>query len=488
MDAVMNWLWQGGVVAVSASVMLLALRRASAAARYGVCWAASLLVLALPFLPFVPSAQPAADAFLAPQTDAMVSLPDAWWTSASVIGAAWLVWAGIQFARFLVAVSAIRRARARSREFPAHLQLLLPSWCRVRLEGRRARLVVSSSVTSAAVFGWGSPMIAVAPSLVRALRPEDLDRVLVHEWAHVQRRDDVANVAQIAMRIVAGWHPALWWMDRRLHVEREIACDETAVALTGSAKSYAECLMKVSAVPSTPMAMLMAPAVFASGLRARIVKIVSPRPLIAPVGARGLAAAIVLALCVVSVMVGGRTLVEAESLSQPLESAVVPRLAVAPNRPIPEAPPATVTTTVRAVRLAAVRVSSSDQPAEAEQAVATSVPPIPSLTPVTSAPPAPPPLPVSGPTPLQTAEAPKTSEPPRVVDLANTAPPTVVAQEVAHVPESPAPIAEATATSPPSPWGAAAAGGVAIGRGSKGAGVATAGFFSRFARRVADSF
>jgi hypothetical protein len=39
-----------------------------------------------------------------------------------------------------------------------------------------------------------------------------------------------------------------------------------------------------------------------------------------------------------------------------------------------------------------------------------------------------------------------------------------------------------------SPWNAAAAGGAAIGKKSKDAGVATAGFFSRVARRVAGSF
>lgn len=37
MDAVLNWLWQGGVVAVSLSVMLVALRRARANVRYMVC-------------------------------------------------------------------------------------------------------------------------------------------------------------------------------------------------------------------------------------------------------------------------------------------------------------------------------------------------------------------------------------------------------------------------------------------------------------------
>ena len=105
-------------------------------------------------------------------------------------------------------------------------------------------------------------MIAVAPSLVRTLDPDDLDRVLIHEWAHVQRRDDVVNILQVAVRIVAGWHPALWWIDRRLHLEREIACDEVAVAITGSPKSYAECLLKLSTLRGTPRPMQTAPAVF----------------------------------------------------------------------------------------------------------------------------------------------------------------------------------------------------------------------------------
>ena len=38
-------------------------------------------------------------------------------------------------------------------------------------------------------------MIAVAPSLVETLDTDELDRVLIHEWAHVQRRDDLVNIA-----------------------------------------------------------------------------------------------------------------------------------------------------------------------------------------------------------------------------------------------------------------------------------------------------
>ena len=51
MDAVLNWLWQGGVVAVASWLTLFALQRARANVRYVVCWAAALFVIALPALP-----------------------------------------------------------------------------------------------------------------------------------------------------------------------------------------------------------------------------------------------------------------------------------------------------------------------------------------------------------------------------------------------------------------------------------------------------
>src|SRR6186713_3481159 len=130
MHAVMNWLWQGGVVAVAASLLLLALRRTSATARYGVCWGTWLLILALPFLPLLASTKPAANVFLPAQTEAVVSLPDAWWTSLVLIEVAWLLWAWVQLVRFALAIIAIRQARARSRAFPAQLDQAMPHWRR----------------------------------------------------------------------------------------------------------------------------------------------------------------------------------------------------------------------------------------------------------------------------------------------------------------------------------------------------------------------
>lgn len=478
MDAVLNWLWQGGVVAATLCVMLFALRRARANVRYTVCWAAVLLIVALPALALIPSNTPTAEGFLPLQPGAIVSLPDAWWTSTMVILAAWMAWVTTQLVRFVSSSVAIRRARARSRAFPSHLELLLPHWRRVRFERRPAMVVLSNSVTSAAVLGWGAPVIAVAPSLVRALDPKDLDRVLIHEWAHIQRHDDIVNILQVVVRMVAGWHPALWWIDRRLHVEREIACDELTVAITGSPKSYAECLIKLSTLKGTPRAIRVAPAIFTpSGLRTRVVKLVSPHRAIPAVWSRTLATAIVLALSLTSVAVAGLTLVEATAFAQPLVVArALTPFSLALDRAVPARPPVSSgSRTERPARRTVSRSSSPQSPKTEQRPPA----PTPEVEQTTTPPPAP-----QQSSPPQPAHAPDTDPEP-----APTSAPAASVPETAQTsPAATAKPADANADQPRSPWSAAAAGGTALGRKSKDAGVATAGFFTRVAKRVAGSY
>jgi D-alanyl-D-alanine endopeptidase (penicillin-binding protein 7) len=466
MDAVLNWLWQGGVVAVALRLMLFALERASANLRSAVCWAAMLVVIALPALPVLQATPALPDALRATSGDALVWLPDAWWTSTLVILAAWTLWASIQIVRFVSAIVAIRRARAGSRRFPLHAESVLSHWRRVHRDGRSATLVLSDAVTTAAVLGWGSPMIAVAPSLVKTLEADELDRVLVHEWAHVQRRDDLVNILQIVVRIVAGWHPALWWIDDRLQIEREIACDEITVAVTGSPKSYAQCLMKLASLRGIPAAMRTAPAIFTpSSLRARVVKIVSPHASIAPAWSRSIAAAVVTALCLISVAVSGLNFVEATASAMPM--AVPSRLLATPDRVAPIAPPTRSSEMLsdRSPRLTMAGAQSAQRPtAEA---------------------------PAAGSTPRTEPAAPPTTDAESVVESTLAAQSRVHSVALEQIPAvTPIPLerADVMAEEPPSPWSVAAAGGTALGRKSKAAGVATAGSFSRFARRVAGSF
>ena len=180
----------------------------------------------------------------------VVTVPAAWWASPSAAAGLWIVWSCIQAAR--LACECARRSQCqatRSRRALPSVLARLPHWSRV------GATVVGHACCSRARFAqppcWlaGHRLIAVAPTLIERLSVADLDRVLIHEWAHVQRHDDLAQLVQRIVHIVVGWHPAAWWLERQLEFEREVACDEIAVSVTGSAKEYATCLTTLAALP-----------------------------------------------------------------------------------------------------------------------------------------------------------------------------------------------------------------------------------------------
>jgi beta-lactamase regulating signal transducer with metallopeptidase domain len=473
MDTVLNWLWQGCVVAAASFAMLCVLERARANVRYIVSWAALLLVVVLPVLPSLPSAPISAAPMVATRSDAVLSLPDAWWTSTKVMLAAWALWSTVCVVRLARAITALRRARTRSHSFPSSLESVLPHWNRVCLAGRRAALVLSDSVPAASVLGSGPPMIAVAPSLAETLDAGELDRVLIHEWAHVQRRDDLAHIVQILIHIVAGWHPAVWWLDRRLHVEREVACDEITIAITASPKSYAECLLKLADLKRPGRAMAAAPAVLTTfTLRARITKIVSPQRWMPPVWSHAIAATTISTLCLMSVALGELKLVEATVFALPFEatSTRIATSALDAIAPIAMPRPSQTAEKKRRPRRRTPAALATQRPdAKEPSSTPTPAPQSESAAPSTPA--------------TDNAAQPATSHVTESDHRAATSEaPTVVAapkqQPHAAAPEQPS----------TSRWSAAADGGTAMGRKSKQAGVATAAFFKRVARGVAGSF
>ncbi len=85
-------------------------------------------------------------------------------------------------------------------------------------------------------------MVLPAWSL-RELPADQLRHILIHELAHIRRHDDWTNLAQKITRAIFFFHPAVWWIDARLSLEREMACDEAVLAATGNPRAYAGCLI-----------------------------------------------------------------------------------------------------------------------------------------------------------------------------------------------------------------------------------------------------
>ena len=478
MELILNWLWQGGVVAVAAAGILRVISPACTLARYCAVWSACAAVLALPVIPLVWAvASPEAAPGHLPGV-VTISLSHAWWTSPAVAIGVWTVWFTVQAIRVGAAMGAVRRAKQECQPFPSRLETRLPHWTRLSATGRRARLVLSDRVSAAAVLGGVSPLIAVAPCLLDHLGEADLDRVVIHEWAHVQRRDDVAQVVQLLVRMIAGWHPAIWWLERQLHLEREVACDDIVLGVTGSAKEYATCLTSLASLPITAVHPLpVVGAASRSGLRHRIVRILTTRR---TATRSWWATAIVGALSVGVVAVGvGNLRVVRTALSMPSVSDAVTVHATGviatPDLIAIQASP----DGLRAARATPMRVRTAARaPSSLEQGVDRPmrllVEPVPEAE--TSS-------------PTETAQW-LASQPiaavmlPPLITVAPLAPPSAPITMAPTAADRSATAADAARA----PWSVATDAGKAVGRTSENAAGAASRFFTRFGKTVASSF
>ncbi len=113
-----------------------------------------------------------------------------------------------------------------------------------------ARLVLAGAA-SPMVCALGAPRLLWPLGLEDRLSAEGRRAVLIHELAHLRRRDHWVGWLLLAAGCVWWWHPLFWWVRRRLTQEAELACDARVVdALPEVRKAYAEALLEVSKRPS----------------------------------------------------------------------------------------------------------------------------------------------------------------------------------------------------------------------------------------------
>jgi GWxTD domain-containing protein len=115
-----------------------------------------------------------------------------------------------------------------------------------RLGVRRVVDVFESAVAATPqVFGWLRPLLLLPASALAGLTPQQLEAVIAHELAHVRRHDYLVNLLQTFVESLLYYHPAVWWVSSRIRLERELCCDEAAVAACGDALLYSRALLQL---------------------------------------------------------------------------------------------------------------------------------------------------------------------------------------------------------------------------------------------------
>ena len=261
----------GAILSLVAAVILLLLRRSAAASRHVVCVTGLAMLLLLPaglrvippvaILPEVRSGEQS-PSFAAPiqrrhvskvpdspetqQTGAPQSLPLASAAPSTpqvarnyiperssrislfALGSLWAIVTFVLLIRLFVASSRLQRIRTE-----AH-----PSMCGDR------KIYLSDTAKTPLTWGIRNPII-VLPSLLIGAECGASQSAVLHELAHIQRRDWVWNLFAEVACALCWFQPGMWWLRRQMRLEAELACDD-AVLLSGVAgPDYAEHLVAI---------------------------------------------------------------------------------------------------------------------------------------------------------------------------------------------------------------------------------------------------
>lgn len=239
-ERILNCTAEGMVIALLAWLLLRAIGPRNSGTRFAVWFAALLGIAALPLFGHWVSTS----AGLAKRPE--ITMPASW---ALYIFAAWLLLAAAGL--FRVAIGFLHLHRLRGSCVPVDLATLHPTLQKTLADfdsSRAVKLCVSDQMRVPTAIGFTKPLVVMPTWAMEELSTLELNAILLHELAHLARHDDWSNLIQKILGALLFFHPAVWWIEKKLALEREMACDDLVLAdaATTSPRAYAECLVSLA--------------------------------------------------------------------------------------------------------------------------------------------------------------------------------------------------------------------------------------------------
>ncbi len=118
---------------------------------------------------------------------------------------------------------------------------------------RKVQLLIAPGEVPPMGFGVFSPTVLLSDSLLKSLSPDELAIVLAHELAH-HRRKDTWFILLEDLLVLAWWfNPVLWLLVRELRKTREDCCDDLVLAMDiADNEQYCNSLMSAAESVSPP--------------------------------------------------------------------------------------------------------------------------------------------------------------------------------------------------------------------------------------------
>jgi GWxTD domain-containing protein len=261
--SLLHFIWEGAIVAVLLAVVLKLLSSRSPQPRYVIACCALALMAALPLTTFGylatrPHALDPAITYSVllkrPAIELHVDFTGAADTWLDQIAAsldrclpwiltAWFAGALLFLCRLNLGLMVARRMKATATQAASSELQQMFQQLKHRLGiTRTIKLANSALVQVPTVIGWLRPVVLVPIGCLTGLAPNQIEAILAHELAHIQRHDYLVSVLQSFTEAVLFYHPAVWWVSQQVRREREDCCDDLAVRTSGDSLAYAKAL------------------------------------------------------------------------------------------------------------------------------------------------------------------------------------------------------------------------------------------------------
>ena len=184
--------------------------------------------------------------------------PDYRSTTLSMLGLAYLFFFCFMGLKMILKWRGLRKLNATMQvKAPYKWRLFIQKHAQWMGINRQIRLVLTGG-NSPATFGWIKPVIFLPLSCVTSLPVQEVEALLLHEMAHIARKDFMKEYLFQAMETILWFNPFLRYLLNEARQEREKACDEIVLQCGYQASSYSHALLSVAKNQNQPVWVLNA--------------------------------------------------------------------------------------------------------------------------------------------------------------------------------------------------------------------------------------
>ena len=263
-------LWQGLLLAIIAALIIMITRKSAPGLRYNLLTALFILFIAITGFTFMrlisiakkdqpekvwitPVTEPVSNTNIIHDNTILSSSaePNYFDTMvqyfnehASLIVAIWFILFSAKLVRILSNIGYVQRIRHYKTTEPSLYWKQRIIELAQNLHIRRSILLLESAIIKVPmVIGLLKPVILIPLGLLSNLPPEQVEAVLLHELAHIRRKDYLVNLLQSFAEVIFFFNPAILWISSLMREERENCCDDVAISRIKNKKQFIHALV-----------------------------------------------------------------------------------------------------------------------------------------------------------------------------------------------------------------------------------------------------